>query len=92
MVEPKVKCFKANNMLEFGMLSHLAYLILFLHLLILFRFLKHFLKEKVFEDETINDFSVDCALLLDLNRAFCCTLVGKIFQKRHMELVSKDSL
>jgi hypothetical protein len=92
MVEAKVNRFKAKYMLEPGLLCHLANLILFLHLLILLRFLKHLLKEKVFENESINNFSVDSSLLLDFNRTFDSTFIRKVFEKRHMELVSKDSL
>jgi len=92
MVEAKMNSFKAKDMLESGILCHLTNLILLLHLLILIGFLKHFFKEIIFEDETIYDFSVDCPLLLDFNRTFDCTLIGKVFEKWHVELVSKHSL
>ena len=79
MIEPKMNCYESNYMLKSRMLCHLTNLILLLHLLIFLWLLKHLLEEIIFEDETIYNFSIDSSLLLDINRTFNSTLIGKVF-------------
>lgn len=92
MVVTKIRTFEANDKLESVHSCHLTNLILSLHSLIHFRFLKHLFEEEIFIDAFIFDLGVDGALLLNIDWALNCTFVRKIFEKGKYELITKYSL
>lgn len=92
MVVTKIRAFETKDMLEPVRSCHLTNLILSLHSLIHFRFLKHLFEEEIFIDAFIFDLGVDGALLLNIYWALTCTFVRKILEKGKHELVAEYSL